>query len=247
MASARKKAIVQRAFIQRALEAALVVAACVAAAGCEVSRDDWSGVRQPPYPRAEAAMFPHPIRFEPGYAKISDSERHRWAAFLQKVRPENAATILLSMGPAQDRDGQMSQALLRLRRQEIVSLLRKAGVPVEAIHADAGEAPPIDGANITVRTHVVVLPQCPDWSADPRRGYDNQPSSNWGCATAINFGIMLADPHDLIRGQAPGPADGERLAKAIERYRNDETTPLTNENATSISPQPASAAPSGGR
>lgn len=125
-------------------------------------------------------------------------------------------------------------------------MLRRAGVPVEAIHAAAGEAPPIDGALITVRTHVVALPQCPDWSADPRRGYDNQPSSNWGCATAINFGIMLADPHDLIRGKALGPADGERLAKAIERYRTDKTTPLTNENATSISPQPASAASSGG-
>lgn len=125
MASARKKAIVQRA-----LGAALIVASCVAAAGCEVTRDDWSGVRQALYPRAEAAMFPHTIRFEPGSANIGNSEWDRWAAFLQKVRPEKAATIVLSMGPAQGRDIQMSQALLRLRHQEIVSMLRRAGVPV---------------------------------------------------------------------------------------------------------------------
>jgi pilus assembly protein CpaD len=96
-----------------------------------------------------------------------------------------------------------------------------------------------------VHTHVVALPECPDWSADPRRGHNNQPSSNWGCATAINFGIMIANPRDMIRGRGLSPADGERLARSMERYRNDKTTPLTNENATSVSPQPTSSSDGG--
>jgi pilus assembly protein CpaD len=223
----------------RALRVALVAAACAVVAGCELPRDDWSDVRQAPQPRAEVASFRHTILFQPGLARMPRSEQHRWEAFVQKVRPENADTILLSLGPARSRDGQMTQALLRLRQQEIISVLRTGGVPVEAIRVDAAQSP-VDGATLTVRTHVVALPQCPDWSADPRRGYNNQPLRNWGCATAVNFGIMLADPRDLIRGQGLGPADGERHAKSIERYRKGKTAPLANENATGVSLQPMS-------
>jgi pilus assembly protein CpaD len=230
---------------QRALRATLLAASCAVAAGCEIPHDDWSGVRQAPHPHAEVATFRHTIQFEPGSARMRDSEQHRWEAFLQKVRPESADTVLLSVGPAQSRNGQMTQALLRLRQQEIVSVLRKGGVPAEAIRADAAEAP-VDSVVMVVRAHIMALPQCPDWSADPRRGYNNQPLSNWGCATAVNFGIMLADPRDLIRGQGLSPADGERLARSIERYREDKTTPLVNENATSVSPQPKSGQSSGG-
>jgi pilus assembly protein CpaD len=229
----------RNARIQRALRVILVIAAYAAVAGCEPVRDDWSGVRRAPQPRAEVAMFRHTIQFPPGFGRMTRSEQLRWETFLKHVKPEDAETVSLSLGPAQSRTGPTEQALLRLRQQEIMAALRARGVPVEAMQADADPAP-IDGAVIAVRTHVVALPQCPDWSADPRRGYNNQPFSNWGCATAINFGTMLADPRDLIRGKEPGPADGERLAKSIERYRLDKVRPLINDNATGVSPQPTS-------
>ena len=54
------------------------------------------------------------------------------------------------------------------------------------------------------------------------------------------FQILRNHCRDMIRGRELSPADGERLARSIDRYRNDKTTPLTNENATSISPQPTS-------
>jgi pilus assembly protein CpaD len=223
------------ATIQRLLRTTLAAAACAVVSSCATPPEDWSGVRQAPQARAEPATFRHTIRFQPNSARLPNPEQHRLETFLNQVRPEDADAIVLAVEPLQAREGDERAVLLRLRQQEIMSALREAGAAAETVFIDAAQAP-VDSIVATVRTHVVALPECPDWSADPRRGGNNQPSSNWGCATAINFGIMIANPRDMIRGRGLSPADGERLARSIERYRNDKTTPLTNENATSVSP-----------
>lgn len=232
------------ATVRRLLQTTLVAAACTVASGCALPREDWSGVRQAPQARAEPATFRHTIRFQPNSARLPNPEQHRLETFLNQVRPEDADAIVLAVEPLQARGGDKRAVLRRLRQQEIVSALRKAGAAAETISIDVAQAP-VDSIVATVRTHVVVLPECPDWSADSSRGGDNQPASNWGCATAVNFGIMIANPRDMIRGRGLSPANGERLARSIERYRSDKTTPLTNESATSVSPQPT-ASPGGG-
>lgn len=57
--------------------------------------------------------------------------------------------------------------------------------------------------------------------------------SNWSCATAVNFGMMLADPGDLVRGRDPGPADGEAVARSIESYRKGRTKDIMRDAASS--------------
>ncbi len=57
--------------------------------------------------------------------------------------------------------------------------------------------------------------------------------SNWSCATAVNFGLMLADPQDLARGRDPGRADGEAVARSIESYRKDRTKDIIRDSASS--------------
>jgi pilus assembly protein CpaD len=228
----------------RVLRTMLIAAACTVASACALPPEDWSEVRQTPQARAEPATFRHMVRFQPNSAHISGPERHRLGSFLSQVRPEDADAIVLAVEPLHAPAGDKKPILLRLRQREIMSAFQQAGAAAETISIDAAQAP-ADSVVATVRTHVVVLPGCPDWSTDPRRGGNNQPSSNWGCATAVNFGIMIANPRDMIRGRGLSPANGERLARSIERYRNDKTTPLTNENATSVSPQPTSS-PEGG-
>ena len=56
--------------------------------------------------------------------------------------------------------------------------------------------------------------------------------SNWSCATAVNFGMMLADPQDLARGRDPGRADGEAMARSIENYRKDRTKDIIRDSAS---------------
>jgi pilus assembly protein CpaD len=93
----------------------------------------------------------------------------------------------------------------------------------------------------------VVLPTCPDWTGEPGRNYANQPGSNWGCATAVNFGTMVANPADLARGHELLPGDGERLSRSINRYRNDITKPLLGNTASEVSaPQETKDSAAGG-
>ena len=48
--------------------------------------------------------------------------------------------------------------------------------------------------------YLVTLPPCPNWSK-PAAGagdFTNTPSSNFGCAAAVNLGLMVANPADLV-------------------------------------------------
>ena len=83
---------------------------------------------------------------------------------------------------------------------------------------------------MVVQRSSVSLPACPNWSQPPNEGFDNQPMSNWSCATAVNFGLMLADPNDLVRGRDPGNADGEALARSIESYRKGRTKDIIRDS-----------------
>jgi pilus assembly protein CpaD len=40
-----------------------------------------------------------------------------------------------------------------------------------------------------------------------------------GCSNEINLGLMVADPNDLVRGRPLAPADAERSALAVQKYR----------------------------
>jgi len=97
--------------------------------------------------------------------------------------------------------------------------------------------PGADVVRVIVRRHVVTLPGCPDWSAKPGNTWQNRVSSNWGCATAANLGLMVANPADLAGGRRMGPADGEFSATSIDRYRKGETKPLDPEDISVIEGQ----------
>jgi pilus assembly protein CpaD len=79
---------------------------------------------------------------------------------------------------------------------------------------------------VVVNRHVVVPPNCPDWSKPATADYGNTPMSNLGCSTTANLGAMVADPGELVQGRQPGAADAEGSTGAIRRYRTDKIKPL---------------------
>ena len=78
----------------------------------------------------------------------------------------------------------------------------------------------------------VSLPACPDWTAMPNDGFSNRPASFFGCANAVNFGMMVVEPADLVRGRDPGPADATVAARAVDRYRRGKTKDLIRDAAS---------------
>jgi pilus assembly protein CpaD len=89
-----------------------------------------------------------------------------------------------------------------------------------------GEDTPVTGALVTPGTVRVVVsrmhaavPGCPDWSRNASVEYDQNTSSNHGCAVNSNLAAMIASPGDLVRGQASDGNDPATSGRAIQAYR----------------------------
>jgi pilus assembly protein CpaD len=78
---------------------------------------------------------------------------------------------------------------------------------------------PDDQLRIVVERYVASAPDCPDWSRLSWANFDNQTSTNFGCATSADLAAMVADPHDLVAGQTMGPAMGDAATLPVQKYR----------------------------
>jgi pilus assembly protein CpaD len=91
-------------------------------------------------------------------------------------------------------------------------MLLKDGAPVTMGAVQPGSI------RVVVSRSTASVPSCPYWSG---RGGINSTSPNYGCATNSNLAAMIADPSDLVLGQAgSGTADAANAAKAIKVYRD---------------------------
>lgn len=194
------------------LLAALAFAACAPAGGY------WSEAQSPKQIRVELARLSHDVALPPSGA-LAAAETAALDAFLARHDVgfgDRVTVAAANRNPA-----------------AVTAYLRKQGIV-----ADAGEAmdipagAPSGTVRVQVERHIVVPPNCPDWRKPGTADYGNAPMGNLGCATAVNFGVMLADPRDLIQGRAPGDADGTASAAAVQRYRADKVKALPKGSTT---------------
>jgi len=80
-------------------------------------------------------------------------------------------------------------------------------------------------ARVVITRSSASVPGCPDWSASSDMNYNNATSPGYGCAINGNLAAMVANPEDLIEGQA---GTGETVVatgnKAITTYRDAQPT-----------------------
>ncbi|MBL6946975.1 MAG: hypothetical protein ISR47_10075 [Rhodospirillales bacterium] len=201
------------------------------ATGCQTLREDWASVPVKREPKVDLVQYVHSVAFTPGSTKIEPQERDRLDGFLVQSRVDGTADLFLVVPRPQ------TNADIR-RRETVVAFLNHRRLNTHAVSPDFGiEAPAADTLSVVVRRYVVTLPGCPDWSGRPGRTDNNVVTRNWGCATATNLGLMVANPADLAYGRKPGPMDGEAAVLAIQRYRAGETRPLTPEDVGTIQAQ----------
>lgn len=100
---------------------------------------------------------------------------------------------------------------------------------------------PVTGAPVTPGTARVLVsrmraavPGCPDFSRDSSVEYDQNTSSNFGCATNAGLAAMIAQPEDLVHGTGTDVTDTRRSVKAITAFNN--AAPSGNGGATVQSP-----------
>lgn len=204
--------------------------ACTALAACSgdpsrsISAEDWSGYQLKKEPHLQVTEYRQDVQFVVGTSTLASNSEAALRQFLRGIDPGDRVYVVAG---APDRS-----RLAARRSRAVATLLASHRVQSEARSADE-ELLPADVVAVVIKRTAMALPECPNWSQPPNRSFDNQPMSNWSCATAVNFGMMLADPHDLARGRDSGPADGEAVARSIENYRKDRTKDIIRDSATS--------------
>ena len=94
-------------------------------------------------------------------------------------------------------------------------LMVNAGAPVTA-----GSIQPGMVRVVVSRTRAGV-PGCPNWDRPSTPDFDNQQTSNFGCAVNGNLTAMVADPQDLVYGREGGSVvDAATASKAVNAYRS---------------------------
>ena len=213
----------------------------------ELPLEDFADGPEGRKPRTDLVQYSHDVTFADGEARLTNSQRQHLDSFLARLEAGYGDRFYVVAG--RGRRGAPKQAAARLgerRRQAVMAFLELRRLRVLPLRIEFGiDAPVGEAVKVIVRRYVVTLPGCPDWTGRPGISYDNATSSNFGCATAVNFGLMVADPGDIVAGRHPGLLDGEFAARSIERYRKGETTPLKGDEASTASAEPTDGGDSG--
>ena len=103
-------------------------------------------------------------------------------------------------------------------RQDIAAITSEWGMLLsEGAPVTAGQVQP-GSVRVVVSRSTASVPDCPNWE---KVGGPSSTSSNYGCAINSNLAAMIADPNDLVLGQAGDSAgDAATGSKAIRSYRD---------------------------
>jgi len=192
---------------------------CLALSGCQTIAEDWASVTDRPRPQPTLVQHGLTVSFEPGSARLESIERNRVEDFLARYAA-NARDGLIVAGSG-DNDiafRQRETVAAYLRHMDLTPVSEEAGFGIEA--------PRENTVTVVLRQYVVTLPGCPDWTKNPVDTTDNLHYANWGCATAVNLGRMVAEPGDLARGRDLGVWDSNTASLSIRRYRVGKTKDL---------------------
>jgi len=170
------------------------------------------------------------VRFAPGSNRLlaADAARLRGLAAGGAIDASDPVTVAAAGSPA----------LAEARFETIAALLLPYRI-VPGARSVGGV--PANRAIIETGRYLVSLPPCPNWSKSPPIDFANAHASNWGCTTAVNLGMMVASPGDLVEGRPLGMADATPAVSAIQRYQQDKVqlpaaAALTNIPAASTAP-----------
>ena len=188
-------------------------------AGCTPDSGRWTPTEAPKENKIDFVTIQHQIHFAPGSATITTAETKALADFLRTVDFGYGDGATIDVGPR----GQSAtaDALASKRFDAVTVALRR-----QRVHAQPASKPTVEGvlsrdtAIVIVGRYVVTPPNCPDRTKPESDDYMNTTQSNYGCATATNLGLMVANPGDLVHGATPGPADGEFATRGVQLYRS---------------------------
>ncbi len=212
---------------------ALTLAACAPGAA------EYTKAEAPNRLQVEGSASTFEIGFAPGSDRLAAAQGARLDQLVANgaIRPADRVAVAAGGPPS----------LATAREAEVASRLLRWGIVVDS------QALPVVAPNralVTVGRYAITLPPCPNWSQPRANDFTNALPSNFGCATAVNLGLMVASPADLVRGRQLAPADGKPAVAAVDRYLTDQVqlpslVSLGSIGAIPSAPPPAAGPPGG--
>lgn len=216
-----------------------ITAVLAVAAACTPQELTWRDHAElEKFSTVEWTIADHELRFAPGAQQLSESERARLDRFLAEIDLRRPSHVYVA-----GRSETAPATLAEKRAAAVAALLRARGISprLDPPKTPNGTYPPStatddDGVVVLIGYFEVMTPGCPDWRKPTNADYTNMPSSNLGCANAMNLAEMVADPRDLVRGDDEGLADGQRAARPVREYHAGKQPTLPKEGANAIAP-----------
>ncbi len=154
------------------------------------------------------------VPFAANSAELPRASRDGLSGFLSEIGADRDAVVVVRApeGLRGDLGEQRRHAVARLlKRKGFRPVRRDALLPEVSI--------PENEVLVRVARYTAKLPECPDHRRHRLGRLTNQHSSNYGCATNHNLGLMVANPRDLVRGRGLEPARTSRQMHRIRSYR----------------------------
>jgi pilus biogenesis lipoprotein CpaD len=163
--------------------------------------------------QVEPITFTHSVNFGPGETELNEAELTGLLAFLQESGVHQGARIEID-GPRSQGGyfDPVTAARVSGIETELSSIGLRSQVPVRPT---TSLLRPEDAIAVSVTRAVVILPDC----STPQPAFATRPTYSYSCSNTAALGMMIANPLDLERGRAEGPADGQPAARVIQLYR----------------------------
>lgn len=188
---------------------------------------DWIEKRPLIRSQAEPITVVHEIPFAGASVQLSDEAGARLIQFLRDNGAYEGARVEID-GPRLS--GGQHDAMTAARIAALRQALTREGLSGEVpTHPVTLLTKPDDRVTVTVTRAMAILPDC----ANRQPAGSARIDYAWSCSNAASLGLMVADPLDLERGRALGPADGQASAQGVQRYRTDKVKPLMKETTSS--------------
>jgi pilus biogenesis lipoprotein CpaD len=167
--------------------------------------------KHPKVNKLEERSVAHVVQFEKGTQALEPAAKNALHDALRGISPEASERVEFKLSP--------SQVNNTARRDSLHRMVRSFGYAQTAVEYSADSQLGSNEARVIMHYVAVVTPDCPDWRMSPVTTYSNTHQGNFGCASVVNLGLMVADPHDLVRGEGTSYMDTQRNSQVITDYR----------------------------
>jgi pilus assembly protein CpaD len=198
--------------IKRHIAGALALTLGLSAAACSGPAWDNASLNSVRQPVVERTTYT--LDVASGYDGLSIPEQQRLAGWFEAMGLRYGDRVSVEDPTA---SGATKTAIAAIAARH--GILLADGAPVTEGYVQPGTA------RVVITRSSASVPNCPNWDRKSDSNFANATAPGYGCAVNSNMAAMVANPEDLISGQA---GTGETVimssTKAIETYREKAPT-----------------------